>query len=158
MKSGSKNKLEKEIAEIVKEMDKCSDEHCGDILTTKQMKKEMPGWIKTVKEKCGPTNLSASNKEEYAEKREKYNKCFNEEKEKSSFQQKIKKRAECSRANCKDIDEKFDKLEEKMYQQNMNKKGGTKRATKGRTRKTIKSKRTHRKNSATLSKHRHVRR
>jgi hypothetical protein len=131
MKSKITNKQQKEVEVLVKELRECGDEHCGHILTMEQMKEGLPEWIETIKKKCGQLNLSALSKEESREKLDKYTKCFRKEKAKSSLQKKITKRADCIESNCKHVNEKFEKLEEKMFQR-ANKKRESRKSIKNR--------------------------
>lgn len=81
-----------QIDAIIDDLDKCGDTHCGNIITSAQIKTEGLKFLKKVNKKC---------KSKSDTQRKKYNTCFNRLQKTSKYARRLTKRKKCEDKNCK---------------------------------------------------------
>jgi serine/threonine protein kinase len=86
------------LDQLSNELDRCGNQKCGNIITTKQMKNEDKQFQKQVLDKC-PKAIPKS-EEEDKQIREKYEKCFNNLKNNSDYAKKKTRRKQCETTHC----------------------------------------------------------
>jgi hypothetical protein len=94
---------------MVNDLDKCGDKYCGNIITSRQIKKEEIKFLKNVTKKCR-SNIIPKNKKEYDTDRQKYDKCFTKYKKHSNYYKKLTQRKKCEDKKCSIYQKKIQKM------------------------------------------------
>jgi hypothetical protein len=81
------------------ELNKCGDEHCGDIITSSQIKEEESKFFKLVTKKCRSKKIPKTEKEN-KRKQQKYDKCFTKYKNRSKYYKNLTRRKKCEDEKC----------------------------------------------------------
>lgn len=102
------------INKLLNNLDNCGNKHCGNIITSKQMKEEGSKFSKNVTKKCVSKKV-AKTEEEYKLQKIKYDECFKKYKNKSEYPKKLAQRKECEDKKCKIYQNKLkNKLSKKI--------------------------------------------
>ena len=88
-----------ELDNAMENLDKCGDEYCGNIMTSKQIKEEGLKFLEIVLKKCR-TNTKPKNEKEFKINRAKYDKCFTKHKKRSGYYKKLTRRKKCEDKKC----------------------------------------------------------
>lgn len=88
-----------QIDSVVNELNKCGDEHCGDIITSSQIKEDESKFFKLVTKKCRSKKIPKTEKEN-KRKQQKYDKCFTKYKNRSKYYNNLTRRKKCEDKNC----------------------------------------------------------
>ena len=97
------------LENLVKELDKCGDKYCGNIVTSKVLKDEEIKFLKNVTEKCR-SNVIPKNEKEDKIRRRKYDKCYTKYKKRSNYYKKLTQRKKCEDKKCGAYQQKMQKL------------------------------------------------
>jgi hypothetical protein len=90
------------IDNAVQDLDNCGDTHCGNIITSQQMKEEGHLFLRKVLKTCRSTkqpNAQVNDIERKIEK-DKYYKCFTKLKKRSKYNKRLTKRKKCEDKHC----------------------------------------------------------
>ena len=101
----NKTKLN-ELNNVVKDLDKCGDKYCGNIIKSRELKKEERKFLKNITKKCRSTKIPKNEKEDKIRRR-KYDKCFTKYKNNSKYYKKLTQRKKCEDKKCKVYQEKI---------------------------------------------------
>lgn len=97
------------IENMVKDLDKCGDKYCGNIITSKQLKEEGNIFFKNVTRKCR-SNTIPKNKKEFKKQFKEYDKCFTKYKKRSNYYKKLTQRKKCEDKKCSIYQKKIQKM------------------------------------------------
>ncbi len=99
------NKVDK----LMNELNTCGDQHCGNIITSEQIKGEELEFLNLVNSKCRSKEIPKT-KEEDLIMRKKYDTCFKKLRNSSNYYKKLTKRKKCEEKKCGVYRKKLQKM------------------------------------------------